>query len=177
MFVFSRFLVGFIFIFAWVHSRKKNAKPKEYKFLFVRALTNVLAVYTFFKAVEVETLAEANILNMTYPVFIALLSLIFIPSQRDFVSGLIALLAFFGVYLVLRPDGSPVSAEVAFWGLLSGLTASVSLISLNFTRQKNSVETVLCWLYGLGTLVTLVLFAPWLFFPLENSSSISFFAV
>ena len=46
-------------------------------------LTNTIAVYCFYKAVDVGSVAEANILNMTYPLFVALFSWIFLRDQRD----------------------------------------------------------------------------------------------
>ncbi|HHC24350.1 MAG TPA: EamA family transporter [Desulfobacterales bacterium] len=73
-FVFVRFLLGFVVICSLLYFKKQELKPVRYHFLVGRAVSNCVAVYCFYKGVVLTSVAEANILNMTYPLFIAVFS-------------------------------------------------------------------------------------------------------
>ncbi|WP_321493971.1 EamA family transporter [uncultured Desulfobacter sp.] len=90
MFTVARFILGFIIvcIAIWLGGHKIRIVKK--KFLVGKALLNILAVFCFFKAVALTSVAQANILNMTFPLFIALLPWIFfhemqLPNSRELI--------------------------------------------------------------------------------------------
>lgn len=122
-----------------------------------RALLNILAVFCFFKAVALTSVAQANILNMTFPLFIALLSWIFFKSQRDLGTVGIVLVAFAGVFLILMPADTHFPMG-AWWGLASGVTASVAIIFLDLARQDHDTQTILFFMFGLGGIIVFCLF-------------------
>ncbi|MGW8194242.1 MAG: EamA family transporter, partial [Desulforhopalus sp.] len=72
-FVFARFLLGFLVVASTMVFNNQRLQPRLYHYLVGRTLANTVAVFCFYKAVEVGSVAEANILNMTYPLFVALL--------------------------------------------------------------------------------------------------------
>ncbi len=102
-FVFSRFLLGFIVVATTMIVQGQRLQPKNYHYLIGRTVANTLAVFCFYKAVAVGSVAEANILNMTYPLFVALFSWFFLRNQRDVFSLVIVGVAFAGIWLVLSP--------------------------------------------------------------------------
>ena len=75
-FVFIRFFLGFSIVCASMLLKGSKLKPKRYDLLIGRAVANGAAVYCFYMAVAKTTLAQANILNMTYPIFVALLAVL-----------------------------------------------------------------------------------------------------
>lgn len=87
----------------------------------------------FYKAVDVGSVAEANILNMTYPLFVALFSWFMLRHQRDVVALGIVALASIGIWLILAPGMSGIQGQ-SWWGLLSGIFAGF-IIYLNLSRQ------------------------------------------
>lgn len=157
MFTVSRFILGFIIvcIVIWLGGHKIRIVKK--KFLVGRALLNILAVFCFFKAVALTSVAQANILNMTFPLFIALLSWIFFKSQRDLGTVGIVLVAFAGVFLILMPTDTHFPMG-AWWGLASGVTASVAIIFLDLARQDHDTQTILFFMFGLGGIIVFCLF-------------------
>ncbi|MFH1153714.1 MAG: DMT family transporter [Pseudomonadota bacterium] len=151
-FVFARFLSGFILVCGVMLVIKRGPRPVRYDYLLGRTLTNCVAVFTFFKAVDATSVAEANILNMTYPLFIALISWVLFREERDPVSVGIVMAAFAGVWLIVSPGAVNLKPQ-SLWGVASGISAAVAIIYLNLGRKFHDTETTLFFLFGIGTLI------------------------
>ena len=163
-FVFARLLLGFIVVSVTMTLQKGRLKPERYHYLIGRAVANTIAVFCFYKAVEMGSVAEANILNMTYPLFVAVFSWFFLRGQRDFLSLLIVAVAFAGVWLILSPgDIDPGLGNL--WGLGSGITAAAAIIYLNISRRYHDSQTILFFMFGLGSILILIFFHDALFIP------------
>ncbi len=163
-FVFARFFVGFIIVGISLLWQRQWIKPVRYHFLVGRTVTNAIAVLCFFKAVELGSLAEANILNMTYPLFVALLSWIFLRGQRDGKTVAIGIVAMIGIWMVLFPEKFHFGVA-NIWGLCSGVIAATSMIYLNVSRRYHDSETILFFMFGLGSLLIYLFFHQVFFVP------------
>jgi drug/metabolite transporter (DMT)-like permease len=155
--VFGRVLLGFLFMAGLFLLKRQRPRPCQYHFLLGRAIMNTLAVFCLYKAVEVTTVAQANILNMTYPLFIAVLSWALFRAQRDIQAVVMAFVAFGGIVLVLSPGELRLEWN-SLWGLASGITAAVAIIFLKLARQQNDTETILLILFGVGTTLIYIVF-------------------
>lgn len=163
-FVFSRFLLGFIIVSITMLLQHQRLQPKRYHYLIGRTVANAIAVFCFYKAVEVGTVAEANILNMTYPLFVALISWFVVKEQRDIPALVIVGVAFAGVWMVLSPGGLQMIGR-QLWGLCSGITAAAAIVYLNVSRRYHDSQTILFFMFGLGALIVFILFRHSLFWP------------
>jgi drug/metabolite transporter (DMT)-like permease len=163
-FVFARFSVGFIAVVLVMLIKKQPVKPKKYKYLIGRTLANCIAVYCFFKGTSLTSVAQANILNMTYPVFIAVISWFYLKDQRDFSSIIIVLVSFAGIWLILDPSKMSFNFD-SLWALASGVSAAVAIIYLNLCRKENDTETILFFLFGLGSIVIISIFYKEMYIP------------
>jgi len=163
-YVFARLLLGFIVVSATMLLRRQRLQPRKYSLLIGRTLGNTVAVFCFYKAVETGSVAEANILNMTYPLFVAVFSWFFLRGQRDIGSIVIVGVAFAGVWLVLAPAnlGSNLGN---FWGLSSGIAAAAAIIFLNLSRRHHDSQTILFYMFGLGAVLVLIFFHDTIFLP------------
>ena len=163
-FVFFRFVVGFFVISSLFFVKKQLPHPHRVDLIVGRVLFNIIAVLCFFKAVELTTAAESNILNMTYPLFVTLLSWFVFKEQRDLKAIGMVLLAFCGIVLIFSPG--QFSIELSnLWGLASGMLAGLSMLYLNLVRQHNDTDTVLFFVFALGTVSIYVLFRQHLHIP------------
>ncbi len=163
-FVFARFLLGFAVVVASMAAMRTPLKPVRYHLLFGRMIANCVAVFCFFKAVSATTAAEANILNMTYPLFIAVISWFLLPDQRDVRAiGMVAV-AFAGIWLILSPSGMKIDVR-SFWGLASGVTASAAILYLNVSRRYHDTQTILFFMFGPGAALIYVCFHDKIFVP------------
>lgn len=163
-FVFGRFLLGFLVVSIVMLVQKQRFRPKNYHYLLGRTIANTLAVFCFYKAVAVGTVSEANILNMTYPLFVAIFSWMFFKSQRDVFSVMVVIVAFVGVWLVLAPDDMSIHVG-NIWGLSSGISAAAAIIYLNISRRYHDSQTILFVLFGLGAVLIFAFFHETLFWP------------
>jgi len=163
-FAFVRFLLGFVVVCAIMGYRRQPPKPRSYHLLIGRTLANCVAVYCFYMAVKYTSVAEANILNMTYPVFVAVISWMVLRHQRDPVALVMVGIAFTGIWLILAP-GSMTYRTNSLWGLASGLSASVAIVYLNVSRRYHDVNTVLFFMFGLGAVIMFAGFHSLFFWP------------
>ena len=157
LFTFARFIVGFVTVLTVMGIRQQKIKIVKKRYLVGRALGNCTAVYCFFKGVELTSVAQANILNMTYPLFVAIFSWIFLKAQRDFVAVFVVIMSFTGVWLILSPN-KMVFDYNSLWALASGISAAVAMMFLNLSRQVHDTQTTLFFMFGLGTLIVFCLF-------------------
>ena len=163
-FVFARFVLGFGVTCAAMAYRGQLPRPRSYHLLLGRTVFNCVAVYCFYVAVEFTSVAEANILNMTYPVFVALISWALLRNQRDPVALLMVGVAFAGIWLILDP-GRIEFKTANLWGLASGLATSLAMTYLNVSRRYHDTNTVLVFLFGLGALLIFAVFHGDFFWP------------
>ncbi|PIE72626.1 MAG: EamA family transporter [Deltaproteobacteria bacterium] len=166
-FVFSRFLLGFIVVCCTMAWKGQPLRPRRYHYLAGRTVFNTIAVFCFFKAVEKTSVAEANILNMTYPLFVTIFSWFLIPQQRDKIAIVLVCAAFAGVWLVLAPGAEQAAGFCRndIWGICSGFTAGFAILYLNISRQYHDSQTILFFMFGLGALLMLLIFWQDIFVP------------
>jgi drug/metabolite transporter (DMT)-like permease len=168
-FVFVRFVAGFVLVNLILLVKRQSLYAERHDLLAGRAVANAVAVYCFYTAVSKTTVAEANILNMTYPVFVAIFSWIFLKRQRDPVMTIGALVAFVGIWLVLARG--PLSLGWNhLWGLTSGVCAAWAIIFLNLSRRYHDTQTVLFYLFGLGAILTFIAFPSTIFWPSRSEA-------
>jgi drug/metabolite transporter (DMT)-like permease len=151
-YVLVRFLLGFVVVAGILICTRRPPRPVNYHFLVGRAAANCVAVYCFYQAVRTTSVSHANILNMTYPVFVALISWKFLPDQREGRTMLALLAAFAGIVLILYPADMAIDIR-HLWGLGSGLSAALAIIYLNLSRKVHDSETVLFYMFGLGSVL------------------------
>ncbi len=163
-FAFARFSLGFIVVTVSMGLQRRSLKANRYRYLLGRTIGNTLAVYCFYQAVETTTLANANILNLTYPIFVTLFAWLFLREQRDGVATAMVLPAFVGIWLIVSPPAVGWDWNNG-WGLASGLTASFAIVFLNLSRKHDSAETTLFYMFGLGTVMIGAMFYDRIFWP------------
>lgn len=165
-FAFCRFVLGFFVVVAVMALGHHPLRPKNYHYLLGRMFANTVAVYCFFQAAALGSVAEANILNMTYPLFVALASWFVFREQRDRRAIFLVILACCGVWLVLAPRaGVEDFAWHSIWGLGSGISAAAAIIYLNLCRKEHDSHTILFFLFGIGAVLIYVFFHERIFWP------------
>jgi len=157
LFAFARFFFGFPTVLLVMAVQKKKIQIKKKRYLILRAVGNVMAVYCFFKGVELTSVAQDNILNMTYPLFIALFSWLFLKDHMDAVSLVILAVAFSGIWLILEPGEMGYELN-SLWGLASGVSTAIAIIYLNLSRKIHDTHTILFFTFGLGGIIVFSLF-------------------
>jgi drug/metabolite transporter (DMT)-like permease len=162
--IFVRFLVGLLIVAGVFLLKRKPLRPRGYLPLLGRAFTNLLAVFCSYKAVELTTLAQGSILNMTFPVFLGIFSWFVFKAQRDLVALMMTVVAFCGIFLVVSPGDFSLDWN-SLWGITSGIIAAVSLMLLTIARQHNDTDTVMFVVFGAGAVALYLVFRETLYIP------------
>jgi len=163
-FAFFRFFLGFVVVCTIMAVRRQKPAPRRYHLLIGRTLGNCIAVYCFYQAVRYTSVAEANILNMTYPIFVAVMSWVLLRHQRDPVAVAMVVVAVAGVWLILQPERMDLGFK-SLWGLASGISAAFAIVYLNLSRQHHDANTVLFYMFGLGSALMFLFFRHHFFLP------------
>lgn len=148
----GRFGLGFLFLLVVnLINTQKFPVPNNWKLVSIRAFTNFIAVSFFYFSIYFTTLVKANLLNMTYPVFIAFLAPILLNEKTAKSMWAAVGLCFFGILMVL-------GFEVDSWaigdlyGLVCGALASVSIMSLRAARIQDDSNTILFYVMLFGAI-------------------------
>ncbi|MCP4754638.1 MAG: EamA family transporter, partial [Proteobacteria bacterium] len=96
--------------------------------------------------------------------FIALFFFVFSRQRRDYTAYFLTLVSFFGVWLIISPGGMALKID-NLWGLASGIFGAIAITFLNMARKYNDTDTVLFFMFGLGTLIIFVLFHQHIHLP------------
>lgn len=161
---FFRFVFGSII--AWGLLKKSGAsfKPNNYKLVILRGLFNTLALICFFMAVQYTTLTNANMLNMTYPIFIFLFTFLFFKAKVKPTQWVYLLLSTLGIYLVIQPNfGHIMLGDII--GLASGFFGGFAILSLRQATKYDSTLIILFYMMLVGTVVNGLILIPFFVMP------------
>lgn len=152
---FFRFFTGFIITGAYIKVSGKYFPMVKPFNVYMRGLFNTTSVIFFFLGVQYTTISNTNLLNMTYPVFVFLISP-FITKEKisqDLLFFLVLVLA--GIYFIVIPEGSSFSAinKGDIFALLSGVTAGFGISFLREARKTDYTQTILLYMFAIGSLI------------------------
>jgi len=171
---FFRFITGFVIILVYVLRKRKPLKPVNLKFILLRALTNTIAVILFFAGIQYTTVTKANMMNMTYPVFVFLLAPFLAKEKNSISNYLFLLLTMAGIYLTIIPGVNvPDLASVNkgdLFSLASGITAGFAITYLRQARKYDSSYMIIFYLMFLGSILNL--FIVWPFFVIPHGEGL-----
>ena len=118
----------------------------------LRGVAVSISAVGMFLAVWIMPLAEATTIVFTQPIITAVLAMVFLGERARLSTWLATLVAFAGVYLVLRPN-----FETAGWGvLLPVLSAAGMAVTIIANRKVTGRASVLAMQYYMS--VTAMLF-------------------
>jgi drug/metabolite transporter (DMT)-like permease len=151
----ARFALGLPVFYIFFRQRRVAVQNRLW--LSLRAACNVLAVVFFLYAAHFGSVMNANVLNMTYPAFVALLSPIFIGEKNRVTAWLSVAAAISGAALITTGGAALQFQKADLLGLASGITAGVGVMSLRQIRKTDSTFNVLYYTFLLGTIVAVLL--------------------
>jgi drug/metabolite transporter (DMT)-like permease len=171
---FFRFLFGFVVAYLALRKTGGSFIPNNKKFVIWRGVLNTIAVILFFTSVKFTTITNANMLNMTYPVFLFLFTPFF-GSEKITIAKIISLiLSITGIYLVIQPNFNHLLFGDLI-GLLSGIVGGMSVLTLRKARETESTFLILFYLMTIGLVINGILMAP--FFKLPNGTHLIFIII
>jgi len=165
---FARFLFGFAAVAVWAFAAKTPLTPRRWRYIALRSVFNATAVALFFSGISHTTVTHANMLNMTYPVFVFLVAPLLNREKSPRMYYLFLVITMAGVWMVISPTGGMNLQELNRGDLLafgSGISASLAISSLREARKFDSSLAILFYMMGFGTLVTGLIMIPGFVLP------------
>lgn len=153
---FFRFFIGFLVIASLKFLLNKSIKPNNLKNVLLRGFGNSFAVIVFFIIISMITVSKANIYNMTYPIFVAIIAHFYIKERMNKLSLLSVIIGFIGILFTMNIGFSALQLSDSI-GIFSGLTAGFAIVCLKQARQTDESFTILFYVMGSGLLMTLPL--------------------
>lgn len=150
---FFRFSIGLIVLSVYILMSKSEIRPTNVRIIILRGVFNMTAVGFFYWSVQYTTITNANLLNMTYPVFVALLSPILLREHLKIRDWIMLMIAGIGIYLVINPNFNEVNFGDIL-GLCCGLAAGFAVVMLRKARRDNQTVTVLFIMLLTGTVLS-----------------------
>jgi len=142
--VFGRVIYAIAFLLPALWYRRQGLKldrAGDYLALLFQGL--ILAVHwvTFFKSIQVATVAVGLITFSTFPIFVTFLEPVFFKEKLRTVDVVLALVTFGGVILVVPAFSlDNTTTQGALWGVTSGLTfALLSILNRRYARTYSSL--------------------------------------
>lgn len=161
---FFRVSIGTIIATLYMLKTKTSFKPQKPSLVITRALLSFSALVAFFYSVQHTSVTNANMLNMTYPVFIFLVAPLFKLEQVHKLSFIFLIIAMAGIYLVIFPDFSNINMG-DFIGLLSGIIGAFAIITLSVAREHDSTVLIVFYLMAIGTFCNILMMVPVFIMP------------
>ena len=129
--VFYRSLLSALMVLAAValRHRGRSLSTPHWRLHLARGLSGFTGMMLLFYVIGTLPLATATTLNYTSPLFLVVLTALFMRQRIRGVLALAALLGFVGVVLLLRPTFSANQTMAGLLGLASGFFAGVSFLS------------------------------------------------
>ena len=142
--VLGRVFFSSIFLYLIIFYLKKDLKLKEKKhYLYLIMMGVILALHwtTFFKSIQMSTVAVGLLTFSTFPVFVTFLEPFFFKEEIKLSDILIAMVTLLGAMLVIPTfDLGNNLTQGVIWGIVSGLTyAILSMLNRKFVKEYSSL--------------------------------------
>ncbi|MCB1616669.1 MAG: DMT family transporter [Pseudomonadales bacterium] len=150
--VFFQYLICFLLVAQLVRKpRQLQVGPDDIFAMLVRALSGLVAFYSYFLAIRYIPLVEATLLRTSSPLFIPLLGFLWLHTQIRLQHFLFLLMGLAGIVIILNPGISVLNAGHLL-GLVSGVTVALSVISTRKLANSYRPQVILFYHYLVSTL-------------------------
>lgn len=141
-------------------------KSQHYGLLLGRALFGTLASFVYTISIHYIPIVNSTLLFNTAPIFIPILSVIFLKATISRAVWLAVILGFLGILIIIQPTLEIFTQVGNLLGLLSGIFLAIAYLQMKLLTNSDPSIRIIFYYLGIGTLIQ----APLLFFFEEPSS-------
>jgi drug/metabolite transporter (DMT)-like permease len=152
--VFYRSVLTALFALMVMRWEGTSPRTRRYSLHFNRSIWGTASLILWFYAIIHLELSTAQTLNLTSPIFLAVLLLARGEERWSLAAGGPILLGFAGVWLLLRPSFAAQQAVPALVGLMSGFAAALAFDALRKVVEEGEPETRVVFYFGIHGAVT-----------------------
>lgn len=152
---FLRFSMGFLVALFAVRIKGVSLRPNAPRYVIMRAVFNSTAVILFFIGITYTTVTKANLLNMTYPLFVFLVAPFLNREHTPLTYYLFLALTLVGTWLVVTTNNPFTVTDIAngdVFAFLSAILAGIAISSLREARKHDDSFLILFYAMLFGTI-------------------------
>ncbi len=150
--VFSQFFLCIIFFLPKViRSRGRLIVSQHYYALISRGLLGTAYWYCVFLSVNYLSLFNASVLANLSPLWVLLITGIFIDKSINSELFFLAIIGFIGCLLILKPSTEIINLGTII-GLFSGIFMALTLISIKSLLKTENSDRILVYYFGVASL-------------------------
>ncbi|HEX7605553.1 MAG TPA: DMT family transporter, partial [Usitatibacter sp.] len=154
---FYRSFVGLFFIGALVVGRKGTIRTSYFAGHVTRSVVGSISLIGYFYAMSKLSLATAQTLNYTSPIFLAIATVVVLGERFTYWLIGAIVLGFAGVALLLQPSMQGGNESAAWIGLFSGVFASWAYLSVRSLGRLGEPDyRVVFWFTVIGSVLCAV---------------------
>jgi drug/metabolite transporter (DMT)-like permease len=154
--VFYRTMINFLIVAVLMRARGTGVKTAFLGLHVRRSMIGNLALALGFYSITHLPLGTAVTLNYTTPIFLAILSVVFLRQRPSAGLCLAVLIGFVGILVLLQPTLGPEQYVAALVGLACGLVTALAYYNVGLLVRAGEPETRVVFYFSLiGTLSSL----------------------
>lgn len=153
--VFFRSVIGAIVIFFMMRQSNVAFSTKGIPMLLVRGILGALYLIAYFYTIANIPLTDASILVHLSPIFVIILSTIFLKEKLLKKAIPFIGLAFLGALFLVKPFNYSSYSVVALVGILSALFAAGASISIRYLTSRHHKYEIIFYFLATATLITI----------------------
>ncbi|HMQ68324.1 MAG TPA: DMT family transporter [Ignavibacteria bacterium] len=154
--IFIQYLTCLVIItFLASKNKFRDLKTTKLKYHFIRGISGILAFTFFVTAVSEIPLVNANLLNNTAPLFIPILTMIWLKNRIDNKIWWGILIGFTGIIFILDPTDGNFFEKGDMYGLCAGISLAVTFVTLGILTKTESFITILFYYSLIAFVLTL----------------------
>ncbi|MFF2888386.1 DMT family transporter [Paenibacillus sp. NPDC057967] len=152
---FYRGLIGTLLIVAMMRQQRIAFSRKGVPMLAFRGMMGGLYMLAFFYTLAKLPLTDASILAQLAPIFVIVLSALFLKEKISRNSIWLLLVVFLGAFILLKPNAYSSYSVFAIVGLLSALFSAAASISIRYLSKKHSAYEIVFYFTVTSMLVAI----------------------
>ncbi len=140
-------------------------KSEHYGLLLGRAIFGTLASFLYTVSIDYIPIVNSTLLFNTAPIFIPILSVIFLNMKISRTTWLAVVLGFIGIVIIIHPTAAIFTQTGNLLGLLSGIFLAIAYLLMKTLTNTDPGIRIIFYYLAVGTLIQ----APFLpFFEIPN---------
>lgn len=167
--VFFRSAVGLPFLlYSLYQEPPKNQKGGELGFLIYRGLIGAFTMYCLFYALEHLGLSLTNTYGQAFPLFIALMTFLWVPNERlSLRQALFLMLGFMGILFIFQPEANIPWTKHGI-GIVYALGTALGYLAIKKAQRSYDSRWIIISFMGMGLLCSIVSLALGTYFHWPN---------
>lgn len=156
--IFFRSAVMLVFVNFIIDSKDRFKVPQHFKSILLRSTVGSMSIYFYAHSISKLELSRAILLSSTSPLFVALISFIYLKEKMNRMSFFSLLLSIFGIFLITNPfsHSSLRPAPIGvFYGLMSAFCAGIAYTTLRSISGKVNSHLLVFYFSLISSLIAL----------------------